>query len=132
MATNFPTIRRFPATVVYLTPADKDGAGNPIWSSTPDTDLATVPRVHPTMTGSVGPDVVFFGFPLAPVAGRDHWVVLEEPPPGYRFYTKNQTADTCEDAARAAKKDTATDGATYAHATYALPVRVFLGKLLPP
>src|SRR5262249_20723429 len=72
--------RRFPATVVYLTPAAQDGAGNPVWTSTPDTDVDTVPRVHPTMTGSVGPDVVFFGFPVPPGAGRDHWIVLEEPP----------------------------------------------------
>lgn len=84
------------------------------------------------MTGSVGPDVVFFGFPVPPAAGRDHWIVLEEPPPGYRFYTKDQTADACEDATRAAMKDTAPDGAVYAYATYALPVRVFLGKLIPP
>jgi hypothetical protein len=38
----------------------------------------------------IGDDITFFGFPVPPEALKDHWVVLEEPPAGYRFYAAPQ------------------------------------------
>ena len=120
--------RRFPATVVYITPADLDGDGEPDWAQVPDFQNASPPRTFATMTGGVGDDVVFFGFPVPPVDGRKYWVVLEEPPPGYRFYTKEPLAPC--DTQTVAKKHTAKNGAEYAQVTFALPVRVLIGNLV--
>ena len=52
----------------------------------------TPQRVLPTFTGTIGPDITFFGFPVTPEALATHWVVLEEPPAGYRFYQKTMAA----------------------------------------
>jgi hypothetical protein len=122
--------RRFPATVVYLTSAPKGPDGKPNWQTKVDVDNPATVRVEPNMTGSVGPDVVFFGFPVKPEAARTHWVVLEEPPPGYRFYTKQMDACEASQVQRMHTKISAQNGGQYAEATFALPVRVFLGALL--
>ena len=71
---------------------------------------------YPSFSGTLAPELVFFGFGVPPAAGRDHWLVLEEPPPGYRF--------------RHPAADASADGAVFASATFAPPVRVFLGNLL--
>jgi hypothetical protein len=98
--------RRYPATVVYLCP-DVD------WD--PPTDAVLSARVFPSFVGSIGPDVTFFGFPVPPEALKTHWVVLEEPPDGRRFYAERDTDSQ--------------DGAGYARDTFAVPVRVMIGRL---
>ena len=49
-------------------------------------------RKDPTFIGTIGPDITFFGFPVPPEALAHHWVVLEEPPAGYRFYHEDHAA----------------------------------------
>ena len=39
-------------------------------------------REYPSFSGTLTPELVFFGFGVPPSAGTDHWLVLEEPPPG--------------------------------------------------
>ena len=115
--------RRYPATVVYLTPND---GGTAIWGPTPDVDSEVGgrpprPRAYPTFSGKLSPELVFFGFGLPPSAVDDHWLVLEEPPPGYRFKHPEGVGHP---------GDAATDGAAFAVATFAPPTRVFFGNLL--
>jgi hypothetical protein len=106
--------RRYPATVVYLYKAD------PNWPTPPDNMPGT--HVFPTFTGTIGDDVTFFGFPVPPSALADHWVVLEEPPSGYRFYTEKH-GDPLPPIG-------GSDAAIYAYNRFALPVRVLIGALL--
>lgn len=111
-----PLFRRYPATVVYLYPAA------PNWvAPDPDDDL-TAQRVLPTFTGTIGKDVTFFGFPVAPQALATHWVVLEEPPAGYRFYQKTDVPPNGGVAADSASN--------FAYQRFAVPVRVLIGPLL--
>jgi hypothetical protein len=112
--------RRYPATLVYLVP---NPGGPAVWGDVPavDPDPANpaqqpAPRAYPTFSGTLTPDLVFFGFGVPPSAGSDHWLVLEEPPPGYRFAYP--------------QADASADGATFAEHTFDPPVRVFLGNLL--
>lgn len=113
--------RRYPATLVYLVP--NAGGADP-WVGTPKVDNDSDPgdppthRDYPSFSGTLTPDLVFFGFGVPPSAGLDHWLVLEEPPPGYRFAFK--------------PGDASPDGATFAESTFDPPVRVFLGNLLGP
>jgi hypothetical protein len=107
--------RRYPYTVVYLYKQKND------WSKPdPLVALDLNSRVDPGFTGTIGRDITFFGFPVKPQELLDYWVVLEEPPAGYRFYhapdqllpaTENHSAD-------------------YAHRRFAVPVRVMIGRLL--
>ncbi len=106
--------REYPHTQVYLAPVVAEAVR---WTTPPD---VTVPanRVDPVLTGNLTPELVFFGFPKPPAAVSDHWLVLEEPPSGYRFREPTPTeADT-------------DDGAQYAHDTLYEPVRAFFGNLL--
>ncbi|MCW2810675.1 MAG: hypothetical protein JWP61_1133, partial [Friedmanniella sp.] len=105
--------RRYPSTLVYLM---KNPGGADDWSA--DVKTMNTTRVWPNLAGTLHPELVFFGFPVPPTAGQDHWLVLEEPPPGYRFKV-----------ATAAEAGLA-DGSTYAAATLDQPVRAFFGKLL--
>lgn len=110
--------RRYPATVVYLyatTPAFTTPAELAV--------LATPQRVDPAFTGTIGTDITFFGFPVSPDALKTHWVVLEEPPAGYRFYSTDETPPPWP-----GKPDT--DSAGYAYNRFATPVRVLIGPLL--
>lgn len=117
-----PLFRRYPRTLVYLTPA-KLTAGVPDWEAAPD--LAQ--RVMPSFQGTITPDTTFFGFDLEPAAGARHWVVLEEPPHGYRFFNTGPTPT------RAAQMTAAGDGAAFAAAAFADPVRVMIrGEALIP
>lgn len=111
--------RRYPATVVYLYPADAS------WQPPPEgTPLQGPPaRQDPTFTGTIGDDVVFFGFAVPPSALATHWVVLEEPPAGYRFYHEASVP-----APWPGQSDGRSDG--YAYNRFAPPVRVLLGPLL--
>ncbi|MDM0109868.1 hypothetical protein QTH97_33490 [Variovorax sp. J22R24] len=111
-----PLFRRYPATVVYLYPAAQG------WTR-PDKTIDPTPlRVLPTFTGTIGTDVTFFGFPVKPEALATHWVVLEEPPAGYRFYQKTMTAADAGAPANGASN--------FAFQRFAVPVRVFIGKLV--
>jgi hypothetical protein len=108
--------RRYPATVVYLYPAA------PNWAEPNQADNLTGQRVLPTFTGTIGKDITFFGFPVAPEALKTHWVVLEEPPAGYRFYQKIMVGPHAGVAADSASN--------FAYQRFALPVRVLIGELM--
>ncbi|MGZ5416237.1 MAG: hypothetical protein ACXWDI_03580 [Nocardioides sp.] len=107
--------RRYPATQVYLA-ANPGGTGD--WSTLPAVDDPTVTRVPPVLSGTLDPELVFFGFPLTAVAATAHWLVLEEPPPGYRFKAPEAGALLL------------VNGGKYAAATLDRPVRAFFGNLL--
>lgn len=106
---------RYPATVCRLVVARKVG-GTPNWNVDPDPTLA----LDPTFKGHIGPDVTFFGFPVDPQAGRGHWVVIEESPPGYRFWSPTQNGTPAWGA----------DGGVVAQKGLVQPVRVLLGRLV--
>lgn len=108
--------RRYPATVVYLYPAA------PNWVPPAPTDDLTGQHVLPTFTGTIGKDVTFFGFPVSPEALKTHWVVLEEPPAGYRFYQKTLVPPNAGVPAGSASN--------FAYQRFAVPVRVLIGQLL--
>jgi hypothetical protein len=120
--------RRYPATAVYLVSALAGAA--PDWTTVPSPSDAGWTPIDPIFTGKIGTDVFFFGFPVASAAAADHWLVLEEPPPGYRFYTQAPAVDSCELRASFGAAASAKNGAEYAAETFATPVRVFLGALL--
>jgi hypothetical protein len=81
-------LRRYPNAVIYLVPAKKIGTGPNPDALVPNT-LAT--EVLPVFSGSMQPDIVFFGFPVTPdsAAGKDgtlgHYVVIQEHPTEPRF-----------------------------------------------
>lgn len=114
-----PLFRRYPDTVVYLYPRTGD------WDPPPDgVPLQPPPvRVDPTFSGTIGEDITFFGFRVPPATLRDHWVVLEEPPAGYRFYH----SDAVPPPGPGLPDD---HSASYAFNRFALPVRVLIGPLL--
>lgn len=105
---------RYPATVVYLTPARTTG-GAPDFGVDPDPAV----RILPSFQGRIGRDVSFFGFQgFAPEHVLTHWVVFEEPPAGYRFGNDMSTAAQPH---------------TWAQAAFAPPVRVLIrGDRLDP
>jgi len=108
--------RRYPATVVYLYPA------KPGWEPPKPSDDLGSDCVPPTFTGTIGTDITFFGFPLPPDALKTHWVVLEEPPAGYRFYQK-KAVDPAPDVG-------IDSSSNFAYQRFAVPVRVLIGPLL--
>jgi hypothetical protein len=113
-----PLFRRYPATVVYLYPA---AAG---WEPPADNvPLAAPDRKDPTFTGTIGDDITFFGFAVPPADLATHWVVLEEPPAGYRFYHQQDTPPPWP-----GKPDD--NSADFAYNRFAQPVRVLIGPLL--
>jgi hypothetical protein len=113
--------RRYPATLIYLVP--NDGGAN-AWQNTPPlASAAERPRHFPIFSGRLTPDLVFFGFDLPPAAIGNHWVVLEEPPRGFRFYHPAHLPPGKP------PPPAADDAAQYASKTFAEPVRVFLGNL---
>jgi hypothetical protein len=114
--------RRYPATVVYLYEESAD------WTPPAATDDLKAKRISPTFTGTIGKDITFFGFPVKPEALVDHWVVLEEPPAGYRFYSTGTTPPPPADQPPANDPDGT--AAYFAYRRFAVPVRVLIGKLL--
>lgn len=111
-----PLFRRYPDTVVYLYQADAD------WSVPAlNAPLDESRKRFPTFPGRIGPDVAFFAFDVAPADLARYWVVLEEPPAGYRFYSRHDNQDR--------PGGPVADGAAYGVATFAPPVRVMIGKL---
>ena len=114
-----PLFRRYPATVVYLYDARPPGELTPRWTApNPAEELAPDRRVDFTFTGTIGPEVTFFGFPRPASVLAHHWVVLEEPPSGYRFYASPERATQEAHAGN------------HAYNRFALPVRVLIGPLL--
>lgn len=114
-----PLFRRYPATVVYLYEA-ADSTFPPPAEGAP---LDPSKRKDHTFTGTVGDDITFFGFPIDPLALAKYWVVLEEPPAGYRFYDDTATL-------KPPPKPDNTHSADYAYNHFAPPVRVLIGPLL--
>jgi hypothetical protein len=107
--------RRYPSTVVYLYQQEND------WTApAPHLALDLNKRVDPSFTGTIGRDLTFFGFPVKPQELLDYWVVLEEPPAGYRFY---HAPDPLLPGSEVHSAD-------YAHRRFAIPVRVMIGRLL--
>ena len=113
-----PLFRRYPHTLVYLTPAPVVG-GAPDWDADPDVR----DRLLPSFQGTITPDITFFGFDLDPALGAGHWVVLEEPAHGTLFYNTREDSPT---PTRAAAIAAASDGGAFAAAAYADPIRVML------
>jgi hypothetical protein len=111
--------RRYPATVVYLYPATTD------WKEPDSTNDLTDKRVLPTFTGTIGRDITFFGFSRPPSALATHWVVLEEPPAGHRFYQ-----NPISPAPAPAPAGTINTSSNFAYVRFAVPVRVLIGPLL--
>ena len=105
---------RYPATLVYLVSAEH--AGTPDFNQDPTADAA---RILPSFQGRVAADVSFFGFQgLEPAAIGRHWLVLEEPPAGYRFANDVSVAPQAH---------------TWASKAFARPVRVLIrGDRLDP
>jgi hypothetical protein len=106
--------RRYPATQVYLV---ANPGGETTWGTPPRVD-DPITHVRPLLSGTLHPELVFFGFPRTVEQGKSHWLVLEEPPPGYRFNAPTSTQRALSDSG------------TYAAETLDRPVRAFFGNLL--
>jgi hypothetical protein len=106
--------RRYPATQVYLV---ANPGGEDTWGTPPAVDNPST-HVPPVLSGTLHPELVFFGFPRTAEQGKSHWLVLEEPPPGYRFNAPTTTQRVLK------------NGGQYAAATLDRPVRAFFGNLL--
>jgi hypothetical protein len=120
-----PLFRRYPRTLVYLTPAPATPppASTPDWTAEPD----FASRRLPAFQGSIGTDIAFFGFDLLPAAAAGSWVVLEEPSHAVRFFNTGPTPP------RVIQMAGATDGAAFASAAFADPIRVMIrGDVLIP
>ena len=112
-----PLFRRYPATVVYLYPAAPD------WQPPAGQRGAHASRPQ-------GPHVHrhdrrrrhLLRFPVSPADLATHWVVLEEPPAGYRFYDRDTPPPW------PGKPDD--NSANFAYNRFATPVRVLIGPLL--
>jgi hypothetical protein len=126
-----PLFKRYPHTAVFMYPDPADPAP---WDDSMLDALDPNKCVPPMFTGTIGDDVVFFGFRLSPADFANHWVVLEEPPAGYRFYSSQPPGDPDpvlhNPPAVWPNRLSAPDAANYAFDTFAVPVRVMIGKLL--
>lgn len=110
--------RRYPATLVSAVQANQDAAGDPLFDPGNE-PAANAPRTWPIFQGSIGEDVTFFGFDLTPEQARGFWIVLDEPPTGYRF--RNDQGPNVN------------NGADFAAATLNIPTRVMISgaELIP-
>ena len=124
-----PLFHRYPETLIFLAPARADAAGDPDWEQDP---LLNQP-LYPVFQGKVGEDVTFFGFDIEPNDARDNWVVLEEPPPGFRFRNRphpswasgpDSNGDGVSD--REDEFNSAPDGAGFALVAFHDPTRVII------
>jgi hypothetical protein len=81
-------LRRYPNAVIYLAPAKEVGTGPSPDALVPN---ITATEILPIFSGSMQPDITFFGFPVTPdaAAGRDgslgYYVILQEHPTEPRF-----------------------------------------------
>jgi hypothetical protein len=111
---------RFPKTAFYLVSAVH--AGKVDFSKDP---ASAAPKILPSFQGRIGADVMFFGFQGFPATDVvKHWVALEEPPAGFRFWNLNGYTPTGDD----------TDGARFADHAFGDAVRVLIrgDHLAPP
>ena len=82
-------LQRYPNAVIYLTPARTTGTGPGPPAMVPDEDPAH--EQPPIFSGSMPPDVSFFGFPVSAQAatgadgGLGYYVVIQEHPTEPRF-----------------------------------------------
>lgn len=107
-------LQRYPHTVLSLVSAEHDGRVDHDRDPAPDALV-----LFPGFQGRIGTDVTFVGFAglAASEVGR-YWLSLEEPPPGYHFRNL---------AASPPPRITATtDGAAFASAAFAAPLRVLV------
>lgn len=75
--------QRYPTTLLTLVSAVHGTSATPDFHADPADDAA---RLLPGFQGRLGEDIRFFGFPgVEGTAVARHWIVLEEPPAGYRF-----------------------------------------------
>jgi hypothetical protein len=106
--------RRYPETLIYLLPEKADRERTPNWEAE---------HIQPNLHVEVEPDVVAFGFDRSATILEAHWVVIEQVPRGLTFYNLNKPKGE-----QANQKD---NGALFATAAFALPVRVLIrGKEL--
>lgn len=103
-----PLFRRYPRTVIYLHKGDgkKEDLEKQPALIAPDLRkpdgtvdegaladwMRTRVDIAPSFTGSITPDLVFFGFDLAPEALDDYWLMLDEPPAETRFGPRKKPA----------------------------------------
>ena len=103
---------RYPTTLVSLLDAVAPGTSSPNFDGDPHP--SAVP-LRPTFFGRLSADTAFFGFAgVQRTALASRWVVLEEPPAGYRFANDAPAATA------------ATSGHDWAAASLAMPVRVLI------
>jgi hypothetical protein len=117
---------RYPSTLVYVAPAPTQQDGSPDWSQAPDLSSP----LFPTFQGTFAGDVAFFGFDLDAASAAGYWIVLEQPPAGYRF--RNVVNDAWPPIRKTAFAN-ATNGGDYAAAAFDDPTRVVIqGDALVP
>jgi hypothetical protein len=117
---------RYPSTLLYVLPAATLADGSPDWDNVPDPSAAR----FPTFQGNVTDDTAFFGFDLEAADVASHWIVLEQPPAGYRF--RNVVNDAWAPL-RKTQFANAPDGGQYAAAAFDDPTRVAIrGDALVP
>lgn len=87
--------RRYPSTLVYLA-----GPPPPAVPSPADLDQ----RILPAFVAQVSSTLVLYAFAVDPTTLSEHWVVVEQQPPGYRFdRTQDTVGPAGSSAARAAQ-----------------------------
>jgi hypothetical protein len=117
---------RYPRTLLYVTPAPAKQDGSPDWGADPDLTAARFPTFQGTLAG----DVAFFGFGLDAATAASYWIVLEQPPSGYRF---RNVVNAAWSASRKADFANATSGGVFAAAAFDDPTRVMIrGDSLVP
>jgi hypothetical protein len=118
---------RYPSTLVYLFPPRLVG-GDPDWNTDPDFAAGT-PRT-PIFQGTLGGELTFFAFDIAPADARELWVVLEEVPSGFRFRNVEHPDWS---AAERTRFQNPSDSADFADVAFADPTRVLIrGDSLVP
>jgi hypothetical protein len=88
--------RRYPSTLVYLTPVGDDAA---LKDEKPD--FASRRAIPAKIKGSIGEDVTFFIFDISPSELAKYRVVLDQPPAELRF--RNDQGDEADHGAAFAK-----------------------------
>jgi hypothetical protein len=98
-----PLLQRYPQTLVYLLAREHRGEQD-----------RRAEQIFPSFRGRLGEDTSYLGFPRIDASVlAEYWVVFEEPPSGFRFRRDNGA-------------DLQLDGARYAEAALAPPVRVLV------
>lgn len=115
--------RRYPATLLYLLPTGDPAAPN---FDHPE-NHHNLPRVYPAFQGRIGEDVTFFGFStVTPLEALGHWVVLEEPAQGFRFWGRKARGGPVPEEVLADALASAAGGADLASRTLSDPIRIMI------